>query len=144
AAIATFIIGRFIAGRLSRGLDGAMRKRLDPTVATFMGNVLHVALLAVVIIAALDQIGIQTTSLLAVFGAAGLAVGLALKDSLGNFASGVMLILFRPFRVGHYVEAGGASGTVTEIRIFATVLTTPDNKVVTVPNGSIMGGNITN
>jgi small conductance mechanosensitive channel len=144
AALLTLLIGRWIASRMSRGLDGALRKRLDPTVASFLGNALHVALLAVVIVAALDQVGVQTTSLLAIFGAAGLAVGLALKDSLGNFASGVMLILFRPFRVGHFVEAGGASGTVKEIRIFATVLTTPDNKVVTVPNGSIMGGNITN
>src|SRR5690606_8821416 len=138
------IIGKWIAARIARALDGALRKRIDPTVASFLGNITNIVLFAVVIIAALDQLGVQTTSLLAIFGAAGLAVGLALKDSLGNFAAGVMLILFRPFRVGHYVEAGGASGTVTEIRIFATVLTTPDNKVVTVPNGSIMGGNITN
>jgi small conductance mechanosensitive channel len=87
---------------------------------------------------------VETTSIVAIVGAAGLAVGLALKDSLGNFAAGVMLIIFRPFKAGDYVEAGGAAGTVQEVRIFNSILVTPDNKVVTVPNGAIMAGNIIN
>jgi small conductance mechanosensitive channel len=144
AAIVTLVIGRFIATRVSRGLDNLLRKKIDPTVASFVGNIANIALLAVVIIAALDRIGVETTSLIAIVGAAGLAVGLALKDSLGNFASGVMLILFRPFRVGDYVEAGGTAGSVREIRIFATIFTSPDNRVITVPNGAIMASTITN
>lgn len=143
-ALAIFIIGKWLASRVSSSVDALLSKKIDPTVAKFIGNLANIGLLAVVVIAALDRLGVETTSLIAIVGAAGLAVGLALKDSLGNFASGVMLILFRPFRVGDYVEAGGAAGSVKEIRIFATVMTTPDNKVITVPNGAIMGGNITN
>jgi small conductance mechanosensitive channel len=144
AALFIFLIGKWLAKRVSGGVDALLSKKIDPTVAKFIGNLAHIALLAVVVIAALDRVGVETTSLIAIVGAAGLAVGLALKDSLGNFASGVMLILFRPFRVGDYVEAGGASGSVKEIRIFATILATPDNKIITVPNGAIMGGNIVN
>lgn len=144
AALVIFLIGKWLAKRISAGVDSVLSKKVDPTVSRFIGNLTQIALLAVVVIASLDRVGVETTSLIAIVGAAGLAVGLALKDSLGNFASGVMLILFRPFRVGDYVEAGGASGSVKEIRIFATILSTPDNKIVTVPNGAIMGGNITN
>jgi small conductance mechanosensitive channel len=144
AALVIFLIGKWLARRISAGVDSLLNKKIDPTVARFTGNLTHIGLLAVVAIAALDRVGVETTSLIAIVGAAGLAVGLALKDSLGNFASGVMLILFRPFRVGDFVEAGGASGSVKEIRIFATILATPDNKIITVPNGAIMGGNIVN
>ena len=144
AALAIFIIGKWLAKRVSSAIDALLSKKIDSTVSKFIGNLAQIGLLAVVVIAALDRLGVETTSLIAIIGAAGLAVGLALKDSLGNFASGVMLILFRPFRVGDYVEAGGAAGSVKEIRIFATVMTTPDNKVITVPNGAIMGGNIIN
>lgn len=144
SAIIIFIIGKWIVARLAGWAAKLLDKRMDQTVAKFIGNIIHIALFAFVIIAALDQLGVETTSLVAIVGAAGLAVGLALKDSLGNFAAGVMLILFKPFRVGHFVEAGGAAGVVKEIKIFATIMSTGDNKVVTVPNGAIMGGNIVN
>ncbi|MDF1630256.1 MAG: mechanosensitive ion channel [Alcanivoracaceae bacterium] len=144
AALAIFIVGKWLAKRISSAVDSLLSKKIDSTVSKFIGNLTQIALLAVVAIATIDRLGVETTSLIAIVGAAGLAVGLALKDSLGNFASGVMLILFRPFRVGDYVEAGGAAGSIKEIRIFATVMTTPDNKVITVPNGAIMGGNIVN
>lgn len=143
-ALVIFFLGKWVVGRLSALLERSLDKRVDTTIARFVARIGYVAMLAFVAIAALDQIGIQTTSLVAIVGAAGLAVGLALKDSLGNFASGVMLILFRPFKAGDYVEAGGTGGTVTEIRIFATIFTTPDNKIITVPNGAIMSDNITN
>ena len=144
AALLVFFIGKWVAGKIARWSKALLGKRIDATVATFVGNLIHIVLIAFVAIAALDQLGVETTSLVAIVGAAGLAVGLALKDSLGNFAAGVMLIIFRPFKVGDYVEAGGAAATVKEIKIFATIMTTPDNKVITVPNGAIMGGNIVN
>lgn len=144
AALLIFIIGIWLAGRLSRWAESLFGKRLDGTIARFLGRVLHVALFLFVIIAALDRLGVQTASLVAILGAAGLAVGLALKDSLSNFAAGVLLIFFRLFREGHYVEVAGTAGTVREIRIFATVLTTADNKVITVPNATILAGNIVN
>lgn len=144
AALLVFLIGLWIVGRLSNWIQTLLGRRLDSTVARFLGRLVHVVLFLFVVIAALDRLGVQTTSLVAIVGAAGLAVGLALKDSLSNFAAGVMLILFRLFRQGHYVEVAGTAGTVSEIRIFATVLTTADNKVITVPNGKIMAGNIVN
>ncbi|MED5388520.1 MAG: mechanosensitive ion channel domain-containing protein [Pseudomonadota bacterium] len=144
AALVIFIVGKWIVGKIAGWVSRMFDKKLDTEVAKFLGNIIHILLFAFVIIASLDQLGVETTSLVAILGAAGLAVGLALKDSLGNFAAGVMLIMFKPFRVGHYVEAGGTSGTVQEIRIFATIMTSPDNKVITVPNGAIMSGNITN
>lgn len=143
-ALAIFFVGKWVVGRLSGWLERSMDRRMDITIARFIARIGYIAMLAFVVIAALNQAGFQTTSLVAILGAAGLAVGLALKDSLGNFAAGVMLIMFRPFKVGDYVEAGGTGGTVTDIRIFATILTTPDNKVITVPNGSIMSDSITN
>lgn len=143
-ALVIFVIGKWVAKRISNATDAMLSKKIDATVAKFIGNLTNIALLAVVVIAALDRLGVETTSLIAIVGAAGLAVGLALKDSLGNFAAGVMLILFKPFRVGDYVEAGGTAGSVKEIRIFATIFTSPDNKVITVPNGAIMSGNIVN
>jgi len=144
-ALAIFIIGRWIA----KWLTGVVRKlmaksNMDDMLIQFLGNIVYTILLLVVVMAALDHIGIQTTSLLAVFGAAGLAIGLALKDSLGNFSSGVMLILFRPFKVGDFIEAGGESGVVEEVRMFATVLRTGDNRAVIIPNGQIYGGTIVN
>lgn len=144
AALLLFLIGVWVVARISHWLKKLLETRMDSTVAQFVGRIIHVLLFAVVVIAALDRLGVDTTSLVAMLGAAGLAVGLALKDSLSNFAAGVMLILFRIFRVGHYVEIAGTAGTVAEIRIFATVLSTGDNKVVTVPNGKILTGNIVN
>jgi len=144
-AIAIWFVGKWVAEKLTALLRRLMtRANMDVTLVQFLGNIAYIVLLAVVIIAVLDQVGIQTTSMLAVFGAAGLAVGLALKDSLGNFASGVMLILFRPFKVGDQIEAGGVTGTVEEIRIFSTLLRTGDNREITVPNGTIANGVITN
>ena len=144
-ALAIFVIGRWIA----KWLTGVVRKLMaksdmDDMLIQFLGNIVYTILLLVVVMAALDHIGIQTTSLLAVFGAAGLAIGLALKDSLGNFSSGVMLILFRPFKVGDFIEAGGESGVVEEVRMFATILRTGDNREVIIPNSQIYGGTIVN
>lgn len=144
-ALAIFIIGRWIA----KWLTGVVRKlmaksNMDDMLIQFLGNIVYTILLLVVVMAALDHIGIQTTSLLAVFGAAGLAIGLALKDSLGNFSSGVMLILFRPFKVGDFIEAGGESGVVEAVSMFATILRTGDNREVIIPNSQIYGGTIVN
>ncbi len=144
-ALAIFIIGRWIARWLTRVTEKLMKKSgLDDMLSNFISNIVYSVLLLVVIMAALDHLGIETTSLLAVFGAAGLAIGLALKDSLANFSSGIMIILFRPFKVGDFIEAGGVSGTVEEVRLFATILRTGDNRVIIVPNGQIYGGTITN
>jgi len=144
-ALLIFIVGRIIAKSLANGIRRILiRSKVDETLASFLKNITYYALIAAVVIAALGQAGINVTSFLAVLGAAGLAVGLALKDSLSNFAAGVMLILLKFFKKGDYVTAGGQSGTVTAINIFNTVLTTPDNKVITVPNSSVLGGTITN
>ncbi len=144
-AIAIFIIGRLVvgilAGLLRRVLD---RAGTDPTLSRFLIALSRIALLTFVIIAALGTLGVQTASFIAVIGAAGLAVGFALQGSLGNFASGVMLIIFRPFKVGDYVEAGGAAGSVEEVNIFHSVLRSPDNRKIIVPNGKITGDTITN
>ncbi len=145
AALLIFFIGRIVAKLISGFLANLMRKRgIDDMLANFLSVVLYAILLVAVIIAAISQLGIQTTPLIAVLGAAGLAVGLALQNSLGNLAAGVMLVLFRPFTKGDYVEAGGTSGTVTEVGLFQSVLNTPDNRRVIVPNGQITSDNITN
>jgi small conductance mechanosensitive channel len=144
-ALAIFIVGRWIARWITGITRKAMAKSaMDDMLVNFLGNIIYTVLLLAVVMAALDHLGIQTTSLLAIFGAAGLAVGLALKDSLGNFSSGVMLILFRPFKVGDFIEAGGASGVVEEVRMFATMMRTGDNRQIIVPNGQIYGGTIVN
>ena len=119
-------------------------RHLDSTITDFIGNLVKYAILAFVFIAALSRIGVQTASFVAVIGAAGLAVGLALQGSLSNFASGVLLILFRPIKVGEFVEVAGTAGVVQTVQIFTTVLTTGDNKMVVVPNGTILNGTITN
>lgn len=144
-ALLIFFIGRWIAARLVSVSKRMMaRGGMDSMLSNFLGSILYGLLIVVVIIAALNHLGIQTTSLLVVLSAAGLAVGLALKDSLGNFSSGVMLIIFRPFREGDYVDAGGVAGTVENVGIFATTMLTPDNREIIVPNGQIYGGTITN
>ncbi|MEJ2344080.1 MAG: mechanosensitive ion channel [Gammaproteobacteria bacterium] len=144
-AIIIFLIGRWLA-KLVVGLVHRLmqRARVDDTLITFLGGIIYAILLVAVAIAALDRLGVNTTSLLAILGAAGLAVGLAMKDSLSNFAAGVMLILFRPFRVGDFIEAAGTSGIVENIQIFSTVLRTGDNREITVPNGPIFSGTIVN
>lgn len=144
-AIIILVFGRW-AARVSRDLIQKIltKNEVDQTLVKFVCGLSYIAFLAFVVIAALNQLGIQTASFIAIVGAAGLAVGLALKDSLSNFASGLMMIVFKPFRVGDFVEAGGTSGEVEEIQIFTTRLKTPDNKTVIIPNSKVMGDNITN
>ncbi|MEO0365525.1 MAG: mechanosensitive ion channel domain-containing protein [Pseudomonadota bacterium] len=145
SAIAVFVIGRLIAriimkgaGRLADNVD------LDPLLERFMLNILNILLTVFIIIAALTQLGFEMTSVVAVLGAAGLAVGLALQGSLANFASGVLIVFFKPYRVGDFIEAAGVSGTVNEVSIFNTILTTPDNRRIVVPNASVTSGSIVN
>ena len=120
------------------------RRNIDALLASFTSNIAYVALVAFVVIAALSKLGIQTTSFVAIVGAAGLAIGLSLQSSLSNFASGVMIIAFRPFKVGDFIEAGGVAGVVEGIQIFSTQMRTGDNKQIIVPNANITGSNITN
>ena len=144
-AIAIFYFGRMVVGLLMRGLKKMMQAQdVDVTLQTFVGNLVRMVLLIFVIIAAISALGIQTTSFIAILGAAGLAIGLALQGSLSNFASGVLIVLFRPYKVGDFVEAAGISGVVEEVQILTTVLKTGDNKKVIVPNGQIMDSVITN
>ena len=144
-ALAVFVIGRWLASMIVRGVKRLMKKaNMDKALIGFLSSILNAVLLVVVVIAALEQLGVNTTSVLAVFAAAGLAVGLALKDSLSNFSAGVMLIIFKPFKVGDFVEAAGISGVVEVIRIFNTQLRTGDNREIIVPNAQIYGGIITN
>jgi small conductance mechanosensitive channel len=144
-ALAIYLIGKWIAHRVTNLVRKLMNAReIDATLVNFLGNIVYAILLVAVIMAALDTLGLPVTSLLAVVGAAGLAVGLALKDSLGNFAAGVMLVLFRPFSKGDFVEAAGVSGKVDDVQIFSTILTTPDNKQITIPNAQVYADTITN
>jgi len=144
-ALLILLIGTWISRRLaSLTRMGLERKGVDPLLVSFMRKVIYYVLLMVVAIAAISHIGINTTSLLAVFGSLGLAVGLALKDNLANFSSGVMLILFRPFTVGDFVTAGGVSGIIEKISISNTILRTPDNQKIIAPNSKVMGEVITN
>jgi small conductance mechanosensitive channel len=145
AALLIFLIGRWIAGALANAVSRATtRAGVEPTLTHFMRSLIYMTLLVFVILTAVGALGVPTTNFLAIIGAAGLAVGLALKDSLSNFSSGVMLVFFRPFKVGDYVEAGGVGGTVEVIGIFNTIMKTPDNRIVTVPNSQIYSGTITN
>ena len=145
AALAIFIVGRWIAG-WAKGLTARIftRRKVDPTIVSFVGHLTYIALLTFVVIAALAQVGIQTTSFVAVIGAAGLAIGLALQGSLANFAAGFLMIIFKPFKAGDYIEGGGATGIVEKIEVFTTTLKTVDNKVVIMPNAKVMGDNIIN
>ncbi len=145
-----FALGIFVLGRwVSRGIVALVRKllvraRLDDILVNFIVSILQGVLLLVVIIAALDRLGVDTTSLVALIGAAGLAIGLALQDSLKNFAAGVMLIVFRPFKAGDFVEAAGTAGVVEKINLFSSTFRTVDNREIIVPNGAIYSGVITN
>jgi len=140
-----FFIGKWLAGRVQKMLGKVLRHRsVDEVLVDFLGNIVYALVLIIAVVAAFDQLGIPATSFFAIIGAAGLAIGLALKDSLSNFASGVMLVLFRPFTKGDFIEAGGITGTVDEIRLVSTTLTTPDNKLITVPNSMMYSNAITN
>jgi small conductance mechanosensitive channel len=145
AAIVVFLIGKMVANWVKKLVARVMNKSgLDPIIVGFSSSIAYIAMMAFVIVAALGQLGIQTTSFIAILGAAGLAIGLALQGSLANFAAGFLMIIFRPFKVGDYIEGGGVSGTVQAIHIFTTTLTTPDNKTIIVPNANIGNNNITN
>lgn len=144
AAILIFIIGKWIARLISNILENVLKQsKIESTLASFAKNIAYFTMLTFVVIAALNKLGVETNSFLAIIGAAGLAVGLALQGSLSNFAAGVMMILFQPFHLEDYVEAGGAEGTVKEIQIFHTIIKTKDNKKVIVPNAKITGDKIT-
>jgi small conductance mechanosensitive channel len=144
-AILIFIIGRFAAKLIKKIIKKTMIKaKIDQTLISFTTNLTYIALMAFVVIASLSKLGIQTTSFVAIIGAAGLAIGLALQGSLSNFAAGVILIIFRPFKAGDYIEGGGVAGSVKEIQIFTTILTSPDNKTIIVPNSKLTGDNIVN
>jgi small conductance mechanosensitive channel len=145
AAIAIFIIGRWVAKAVRSGVRRMMTKAdVDSIIIGFVGSMTDIALLAFVVIAALGQLGIQTTSFIAILGAAGLAVGLALQGSLANFAAGFLMIIFRPFKVGDFIEGAGVAGVVETIHIFTTTLKTGDNKLIIIPNAKLSGDNITN
>jgi small conductance mechanosensitive channel len=145
AALVILIVGRWIAQGAQRLTARLLTKRnVDPTIVSFVEHLTYIALMAFLVIAALAQLGIQTTSFIAVIGAAGLAIGLALQGSLANFAAGFLMILFKPFKSGDYIEGGGAAGTVEKIEVFTTTLNTVDNKVVIIPNAKMMGENIIN
>ncbi len=145
-ALLIFFVGKWIVNRVVKVLGKLLRKidGIDEILVKFLENIAYYSLITAVILAALNKLGITTTSFLAILGAAGLAVGLALKDSLGNFASGVMIIIFKPFRVGDFVTAGGVTGSVSEVGIFNSVFVTGDNQRIVVPNSSITSGSITN
>ncbi len=145
SALLIIVLGLWLTKKLTGVARRLMLARnLETTLVSFVSNLLYSALAVFVVLAALSKLGIQTASFVAVLAAAGLAVGLALQGSLSNFAAGVLMVLFKPFKVGDYIEAGGASGIVQEIMIFSTQLCTVDNKRVIIPNATIMGGNIVN
>lgn len=144
-AIFTIIIGIWIAKLLSKTLGKVLKKKnVDATLTKFLISIVKIGLIAFVFISAASQVGIETASFVAVIGAAGLAIGFALQGSLSNLAAGVMLIIFKPIKVGDFIEGGGGSGSVESVGIFVTTLLTPDNKVIYIPNSTLTGGNITN
>jgi small conductance mechanosensitive channel len=145
-AIAVFIIGKWLAKKITNIVVSLLKKinGIDETLVKFLENIIYYILMMVVILTTLSKLGVETTSFFAILGAAGLAIGLALKDSLGNFASGVMLILFKPFKLGDFVTVAGVSGTVKEISIFSTIVITGDNQKLIVPNGAITSDTIVN
>jgi small conductance mechanosensitive channel len=144
-ALLIFIVGKWLARRVQNAFEKILRKReVDDVLVDFLGTIVFALIIIAAVIAAVDTLGIPATSFLAILGAAGLAVGLALKDSLSNFASGVMLVLFRPFAKGDFVDAGGILGTVDEIQLVSTILNTPDNKQIIVPNSLMYTSAITN
>lgn len=144
-AIIIFTVGRIIA-KVGTNFVGKMmiKAKVDETLIKFSKSLIYIGLMAFVILATLDKLGVETTSFAAILAAAGLAIGLSLQGTLGNLAAGVMLIVFRPFKVGDFVEAGGASGVIEEIQIFSTKMRSGDNKEIIIPNGQVIGGTITN
>ncbi len=144
-AIAIFWVGRFVAGKVRSAMRSIMiGRQVDPSLAGFVSSLAYFTIIAFTVIAVVGQFGVETASFIALLGAAGFAVGMALQGTLGNFASGVMILLFRPFKVGDFIEAAGVKGVVKEIQIFSTTVATPDNIRITVPNGALFGGTIQN
>lgn len=144
-AIITLLVGWWVIGRLTSAVLGLLvRRNVDPTLHGFLGALVGIGLRVLLLVSVAGMIGVETTSFIALIGAAGLAIGLALQGSLANFAGGMLIIMLRPFKVGEYIEAQGMGGTVDSIQIFHTVLKTPDNKTVVIPNGSLSNGNIIN
>jgi len=144
-ALLTFLFGWWLINTLTAKISSLLqRRKVDPTLHGFIGSLASVVLKVLLLVSVASMIGVETTSFIAVIGAAGLAIGLALQGSLANFAGGVLILLFRPFRVGEWIEAQGVAGTVNSIQIFHTVLKTGDNKTVVVPNGALSNGHITN
>jgi small conductance mechanosensitive channel len=144
-ALAIYLVGKWVARRIQNAMKKLLTKReVDPVLVDFLGTVVFALIFIAAIIAAVDALGIPATSFMAILGAAGLAIGLALKDSLSNFASGVMLVLFRPFTKGDFVDVGGIVGTVEEIHLVSTILITPDNKQIIAPNSMMYSSAITN
>ena len=142
-AIVILIAGRFIAGMVRNGLKKVMNARgVDPSLTGFLASLVYFVIMAFTFIAVVGQFGVQTASFVAILGAAGFAVGMAMQGTLGNFSSGVMLLLFRPFKAGDFVEAAGVMGSVQEISVFSTIIATPDNKKIIVPNSQVMAGEI--
>ncbi len=144
-ALFIFFIGKWVARKIitlmRRGME---RAHVDPTLISFASNALYVVLIVMIVVAAISNIGVETTSFMAIFGAAGLAIGLALKDTLVNVGAAVLIIFFRPFKVGDFVEASGVMGNVKSINLFSTTLTTTDNRSIIIPNGALIAGNIIN
>ncbi|ANO53281.1 mechanosensitive ion channel protein MscS [Woeseia oceani] len=144
-AIVIFFVGRLVARVLARGLRKLLQaQNVDKILESFVSNLVYWALMAFVIIAAITELGIETTSFIAMLGAAGLAIGLAMQGSLSNFAAGVLIVLFRHYRVGDWIEAGGVAGSVENVQILTTTLKTGDNKSIIIPNSEIMGNIIVN
>lgn len=144
-AIIVFILGMWIIKLFLKGFEKASSKsKMEPSLNKFLGSLISMSLKALVLISVISMLGVETTSFVAVLGAAGLAIGFALQGSLGNFAGGVLILMFKPFKVGDYIEGAGHSGTVSAIEVLATTLKTPDNKTITIPNGSLAGNSVTN
>ncbi|MAW61312.1 MAG: mechanosensitive ion channel protein [Planctomycetes bacterium] len=144
-ALVTLIIGLWVVGKITKGLRKAIGKtNVDPMLANFLGGIVGMLLKVILVIAVLGMVGVETTSFAAILAAAGFAIGMALSGTLGNFAAGVMILLFRPFKNGDFIEAAGEAGVVEEISVFMTKMRTGDNKQILVPNSSVTGGNITN
>ena len=145
AAIAIFVIGKWLVGRITKFAKSLMEKaNVDKTLIEFAESLIYFLLLMVVVLASINALGVDTTSFLAMLGAATLAIGLALQGSFSNIGAAVLIIIFRPFKVGDFVEAGGATGTVEDVNLFSTIIAPLDNRTIIVPNSKIIGGNITN
>lgn len=144
-ALIIFIVGRFVISLLNKLVRTMLNKReIDPSVRSFAGSLVNVVLTILLIISVVGALGVQTTSFAALLASAGVAIGMALSGNLSNFAGGLIILLLKPYKVGDYIESQGVSGSVKEIQIFHTVLNTPDNRVIYIPNGSLSSGVVTN